>query len=496
MATTRKQCSFWTLVLILLLSTDVYRGQRLNPVPNTCTGPDENAILKKELSVLHEIVKDQAIKMEILKGELNSLKERLSKCCSSTGPPDSGNDGHYGKEFLITFPKSKGPVSKVQVLITAKQDAFVVFESLHPGVNNTFQVSANAGKEVFLPVSVVMDTDGIFGKAVVIRASHPISVHCVVQCGCSAAEGFLVYPKQYLGTKYLLANSDFANIAIASQYRNTTIKLTILSSPSYITWKGTNYTENDVLKIEQIDDFRTIQLSANGYLFGLIESTNPIAVISGSSSDASMFEANSVMEYMIPAEYLSFKYIIPNFAKSQQDTYQFQFQNHKQNNVTIAGLDVLRGGVTDLFYYAFGNQLPCIAKANEIVMPVVFSSYESTFMTLIPQTEQFSNDYRFLTPSTSLFRHYFVITIRAYLINGILIDSKAIQKYQNTMKSVRDSETSDEYITVTIEVSSGYHHIYHTDSDVTFGLILYGYGTTEKMSYGYPAGLRFQATAA
>lgn len=80
MATTRKRCSFWTLVLILLLLTDVYRGQRLNPVPNTCTGPDESAILKKELSVLHEIVKDQAIKMEILKEELNSLKEKLSKC--------------------------------------------------------------------------------------------------------------------------------------------------------------------------------------------------------------------------------------------------------------------------------------------------------------------------------------------------------------------------------------------------------------------------------
>lgn len=404
--------------------------------------------------------------------------------------------GHYGKEFLIAFPKSKGPVSKVQVLITAKEDAFVVFESFHPGVNNTYQVSADAGKEVSLPVSVVMDTDGIFRKAVTIRASHPISVHCVIQCDCIAAEGFLVYPKQFLGTKYLLSNSDFANIAIASQHKNTTINLTVLSSPSYITWKGTNYTENDVLRIEQVDDYQTFQLSANGYLFGLVESTNPIAVLSGSSSDASMFEPNSVMEYMIPVKNLDFKYIIPNFADSQQETYQFQFQDHKSNNVSIPGIDVLRGGATDLFYYAFGNQLPCIAKANEVVMPVVFSSYESTFMTLVPSKEQYSNDYRFLTPTTSQFRHYFVIIIKAYQINGILIDKNAIQKYQNSMKSVTDVDTSDEYITVTIEVTPGFHHIYHTDPDVTFGLILYGYGTSERISYGYPAGIRLRDTAA
>lgn len=400
--------------------------------------------------------------------------------------------GHYGKEFLIAFPKSQGSVSKVQVLITAKEDAFVVFESAHPGVNNTFEVAANAGKEVSLPVSVVMDMDGIFRKAVTIRASHAISVYCVIQCSCSAAEGFLVFPSRYLGTTYLLSNSDFANIAIASQHKNTTIKLTILSSPSYITWRGINYTENEVIKIEHLADLKTLQFSANGYLFGLIESNNPIAVISGSSSDASMFEPNSVMEYMIPAKNFDFKYIIPNFAKSQQDTYQFQFQDHNENSVTIPGIDVTRGGGTDLFYYAFGNGLPCIAKANEIMMPVVFSSYESTFMTLIPSKEQYSNDYRILTPSTSQFSHYIVITIQATQISGILIDREPIQKYKNTMKSVTDSDSKEEYITITIEVSTGFHHIYHTDSDMTFGLILYGYGTSERISYGYPAGLRLK----
>jgi hypothetical protein len=400
--------------------------------------------------------------------------------------------GHYGKEFLITFPKTKGSVSKVQVLITAKEDAFVVFESAHPGVNNTFEVSATAGKAVSLPVSVVMDMDGIYKKAVTIRASHAISVYCVVQCSCSAAEGFLVFPSRYLGTMYLLSNSDFANIAIASQHKNTTIKLTILSSPSYITWRGVNYTENEVIKVEELTEFKTLQFSADGYLFGLIESNNPIAVISGSSSDASMFEPNSVMEYMIPTKNFDHKYIIPNFANSQQDTYQFQFQDHNENSVTIPGIDVKRGGGTDLFYYAFGNGLPCIAKANEIVMPVVFSSYESTFMTLIPSKEQFSNDYRILTPSTSQFRHYIAITIQATQISGILIDREPIQKYKNNMKSVTDPDSKEEYITITIEVSTGFHHIYHTNSDMTFSLILYGYGTSERISYGYPAGLRLK----
>ncbi|XP_062610984.1 IgGFc-binding protein-like [Saccostrea cucullata] len=480
------------VVFLIMNWTNSYSGQRLGSIADTCTGPDETDILKKELSVLQQLVKDQAIKMDNLKGELYSVKQKLSTCCSSVGPLPSGDDGHYGKEFLIAFPKSKGSVTKVQVLITAKEDAFVVFDSAHPGVNNTFQVSANAGKEVSLPVSVAMDSDGIFSKAVTIRSSHAISVHCVIQCGCSAAEGFLVFPSRYLGTKYLLSNSDFANIAIASQYKNTTIKLTILSSPSYITWKGVNYTENEVLHMDQTKEFQTFQFSATGYLFGVIESSNPIAVISGSYSDSSIFEANSAMEYMIPVKNFDFKYIIPNFAESRQDTYQFQFQDHNENSVTIPGIDVKRGGGTDLFYYAYGNQLPCIAKANEIMMPVVFSSYESTFMTLIPSKEQFSNDYRFLTPSTSSFRHYVVMTILATQINGILIDSKPIQKYQNNMKSVTNSDTGEEYITITIEVSNGFHHIYHTDSDVTFGLILYGYGTSEKISYGYPAGLRLK----
>lgn len=59
------------------------------------------------------------------------------------------------------------------------------------------------------------------------------------------------------------------------------------------------------------------------------------------------------------------------------------------------------------------------------------------------------------------------------------------------MKFVRDFEISDEYIMVIIEVLFGYYYIYYIDFDVTFGLILYGYGIIEKMFYGYLVGLRF-----
>lgn len=71
--------AFWTFFLVMIF-LDLFSGQTLNSVPETCSGPNEKDILMKELNVLHQIVRDQAIKMEVLKGELSSLKEKLSKC--------------------------------------------------------------------------------------------------------------------------------------------------------------------------------------------------------------------------------------------------------------------------------------------------------------------------------------------------------------------------------------------------------------------------------
>lgn len=76
---TGKLKEFWTFFLVMIF-LDLFSGQTLNPVSETCSGPNEKDILMKELNVLHQIVRDQVIKMEVLKGELSSLKEKLSKC--------------------------------------------------------------------------------------------------------------------------------------------------------------------------------------------------------------------------------------------------------------------------------------------------------------------------------------------------------------------------------------------------------------------------------
>ena len=69
------------LVLVLLLlvcMTDMYSGQRIDLVKDSCTGPDEIEIMRKELAVLIQVVKEQVIRIDIMEKALTSVKQ---ECC-------------------------------------------------------------------------------------------------------------------------------------------------------------------------------------------------------------------------------------------------------------------------------------------------------------------------------------------------------------------------------------------------------------------------------
>jgi len=130
----------------------------------------------------------------------------------------------------------------------------------------------------------------------------------------------------------------------------------------------------------------------------------------------------------------------------------------------------------------------CVIEASKPVLVVEFQSAQlfsdwCSFMSLIPTTDQYSNQYSL---------PYFRFNYENYVIINVL------PQYFDKKIFVDDSTVSTQWIsakcsngtvcgyTATLELQSASHFIQHTDRDAKIGAITFGFGNWD--AYGCPAG--------
>lgn len=387
------------------------------------------------------------------------------------------------------FPAGLMPVTRAEVLISSLQDTTVKLRSRFPGVDRVLQVRADAGAVVSLPPEIVLDGNRREDKGILIESDHPIHVYGNSGDDCCAGEGFLAIPVEFLGTEYYTATQYNSTVAVVAAEDNTEVTVT----KGF--WGGVIFESN----FYEMGDNITFNLSAGqtaqmqtplGYLLGTrVYSNKPIAVISGQYyASPSRAKYNQMIESIPPTSSIGKDFIVPPLFNTTYIT--LHYNNLGQDNVvTTKGKNVnlssklqKRGGSRITAgasnpYYGSGEK-PVILTATPYTI--------SPFMLFVPSLDQYSNDYKFITPTKGNLTHYIVLIVNAKDESGILIDGQKIYSRVESLDALLINDAI--YLVISTEVSAGQHYVTHSDPSVRFGLVLYGFDETQ--SYAYPAGLR------
>lgn len=398
--------------------------------------------------------------------------------------------GHGGTRYVVMFPDGNSPVTRAELLISTLQDTEVRLTSGFPGIDRVLQVRANEGAVVSLPPEIVLNGNKREDKGIIIESDLPIYVYGHSGDDCCAGEGFQAIPVDFWGKEYYTATQYNSTVAVVATEADTEVSVTKgfwggVTFESVYYGMGENITFN-------LTAGQTAQLQTpSGYLLGTrVYSNKPVGVISGqyyASPSSRRAKFNQMIEFIPPSSSLGTDFITPPVFNS---TYINIYYNNlgadnvistKGKNVNLSSNLQRRGGSR----ITAGAANPYHGSSTEPVIVTASPLTISPFMLFIPSLDQYSNNYKFLTPTKANLTHYIVIIVKSQDENGIRLDGNKIYSKIEGVDVLLINDVI--YLIISAEVSAGQHQVTHQDPNVKFGLILYGFDDTQ--SYAYPAGL-------
>ena len=400
--------------------------------------------------------------------------------------------GHTGKEYIIAFPENHGNLSYAQVLITTMTDTTVTIESPHPGVNRVIKVTAARGATVNLPVSLMLKGSSIDQKGVLIRAPVDISVYVFSQYSSNKGEAYAAIPVNKLGTSYLGSEFNDGFITIIAYGDNTHINITLGYAQSY---NGRNYNAGDTI-IVYLAKLNTFQIRTTSYIYNTnITSDKLIAVLSGTMCydqyrGSSLTYCNHMIENIPPMRSMGTTFITPPLLGTNR-TYYHSYNNDTSYQIHIHGKNVNYTSTWNR--YRRRSELSHIPYVFDVANPGIIVQYTINYnkdifgsKIIIPAISQYSNYYKYITPNVYSFDNYVAFIIRSDHVNGLRFDNKTVFALNPDLQAIIAENML--YNVISINVQAGQHMTYHTDPNVTFGMVAYGFRAGQ--AYGFPVGLR------
>ena len=383
-----------------------------------------------------------------------------------------------------------------QIIITAHKDITVSLTSPFPGVSRTVAVSAIDGITVSLPPGIMQRGNNIEPKGVLVESDSEFSLFGYNQRGSVKGEAYAAIPMKYLGTSYFAVGYKNAFVSIVALHDNTRVNITLESGNHSLPYNGKIYKPGNMLSV-YLSRLNTFQLKGNDdSLMGAdIKSDKTIAVVSGSTCDSISSEnasyCNQLMSYVPPSDRLGNKFIVPHIPQAN-NTYIFAYSKYGHTNVTlsISGQSENTTGT----YRGYGSYLrtsnmPYIVNTDHPSIIIQYTTLHSAStypsQILIPAVTQYSNHYKFITPSNQPYNNHAAIIIRSDDVSGLRVGGENIYKMDADIKTAVDSDAL--YNVISLNITAGIHVVNHVDPDVVFGLVLYGFDTDQ--SYGMPTGL-------
>ena len=354
----------------------------------------------------------------------------------------------------------------IEVVISTEYATKVTISSPYPGVSRTLQLTP-PGTTITLPSGVALNDTGVQQKGIMIESARNISVYVFHE------DGFLVLPSQYLQTNYHLTTTDHGETLLAIAPVEGDAKVRIGSTKTvYIPALSVYYMKSTM-------PIRGVAISSNV----------SVAVIAGHYKS---FQSNrqTQIEFIIPSDYWGMQFIIPplEFAKKK---YDFFYPKSDQSTpyTAVRNFQVDKGTVLgDYRYIPSADYKSNYVEARDPIGVIewYYAGLLNSFMMTIPAMSQYSNNYRFATP-TYQGQHFIAAIVRDNESDGLRLDGSKIAMSRNTQTV--STLTAERFFVITVKITSGWHTVRHVDPDVMFGLLMYG--GNEITAYGLPLGIRF-----
>lgn len=414
--------------------------------------------------------------------------------------------------FIAQFSRKVSSTDSVRLYITADSHANSYIQI--PAINKNQFVNLRPGgtMAVDLPGTVRMSRrTGTERKGIRIWTNSSVSVHGMNFVDQSS-DGFLALPLGLLGNSYMVVTYPpvmHAVVMVTAALTGTEATFELkLSGAGSVTVDGRQYKNGDSFKVvlDKHDSFQLLADSSAGSLTGTrITSNKAVAVYSGNDCanvPESQGSCDHLVEQIPPLSTWGKEFLIKSTVQrtagdifvilASQDQTRIQIENVNGS----ALVKTINAGEIYNFDAPFDSSHLITASKPCLVVQygkghTVDNSKFAPFMTIIPSTDQFSNDYTLVVPEVQSrtlksFANIFVKTGETGDIEVKTTNAKD--------KLVWKRIPSSSYSTATVSLARGQYRFYHRSPLKKFSMIFYGHGNYE--AFGYPAGFRVYRPAA
>ncbi|XP_056002662.1 IgGFc-binding protein-like [Ostrea edulis] len=523
------------LVLVSLLfvfMADIYSGQTIDFVKDTWITSPGIESLRKELRVLSQAVKNQALRINILEGELTDVKQKKCQCESLVFSPESypttkmtltttkamvtsstltsttlkdstielpALKGNAGREFLVLFMRNHpGSTGALSLYVTTENETILNVSSaqdLKPAIKSKIDRKTTVTSELnfTLPFDLTCKYLTVEPKAVLLQTSELSTVTAFDSLYEGATDGSLIIPTSKLSTKYLISttepykiNRDFySQFAIGALFDGSNINVTFkMKKEVPLSLPDGSYTDGDVCSIA-LGRLETFQVRHTTDLTGtLITSSKPIAVFSGHRCQALKSKYCSHMVTQLPpTNELDKDYIVPTFYNNEATLIQVVSEHTSTVILTV-------GDRQSTWYLNERDFKNVEVKSGEITVivsdqPVLVSGFGmgvpyDSYMTVIPGVHQYLDFYKITVPAGYTENYICVIIPMDYKTN-LRINGLRVNQYKVVYESSKVLNTTT-YVIYTFEVEAG-TFLLSTSDHSAFGLIVYGHRNIDGYSF-------------
>ncbi|KAG8143303.1 hypothetical protein E2320_000560 [Naja naja] len=217
-----------------------------------------------------------------------------------------------GKSFITAFMQNYNPGQPTQKL-ELHISGYNFVTNIKVSTSNTIlhkTISEGEIASIMLPQSLVMVGSDKFNKAVLIEADQDISVISYNYLPITS-DGTITYPIHQLGELYYVVTpteSGTKEFAIIAHEDLTTVTIHLKGT---VTYKSHVYRPGSIF-VTDLKAFEAIQLQSTEDLSGTrIESTKPVAVLSGHSCVSKFTACDHVVEQLLPVQSWGTTFIVP-----------------------------------------------------------------------------------------------------------------------------------------------------------------------------------------
>ncbi|XP_019627194.1 PREDICTED: uncharacterized protein LOC109472059 [Branchiostoma belcheri] len=431
-----------------------------------------------------------------------NLEDSLSTGGGGGGSGQQGNftvasyPDYRGTEFIVGFPENiDANTANPQLFVVGMAtSANVTIQSRSGVFSQRVVVEAGTVQAVAIPKRFEIQGYALDAFGLKVTSDEEIALYGLYS-ETSAADGFIAYPLDTIGTEYYAiclppSASEPSMITLIGAADGTSVAVTVTASA---TFTGIMYRPGEIIRFF-LNSQQTAQIQSDGDLTGsYITGTSPLVVYSGNKFtriDGAADDGGYLIQQLPSVETWGRKFVtVPIAGRTVGDIYRFVAAN--DTTVTIDGQDIYlnRGQFYD---YIPTTETFQYITSTAPVMAVLFGdpghngfADSGPFMMVVTPLEQTTSDYTFTAAA-------FNTTAPAtYMASIVVKESGRSQMYVdgNNIGNLPGWQVvqGGEWAAVSFEITPGPHRVRHLAPNVNFAVYVTGFTDTE--SYGYPAGL-------